>query len=112
MLQTRLMKLSLTNKLRFYFFGNCQLADRYQLQAILWTDIHTSATQNTFRARCLITFKDRVDPTLQAASGLATSFVFAVAGFHFDDSSAPVNWNHGNCKPRVLIVGLGHLVMI
>src|SRR6266498_1142262 len=111
-LQTRLMKLNLTNKLRLYFFRNCQLAEVYQLQVIFRTDIHTPAAQNTFRTRRLITFKDRVDPTLQATSSLAARFVFAVACFHFNYTSPPVNWNHGNCKARVLIVGFSHLVMI
>src|SRR6266545_2523272 len=106
------MKLSFTNKLPFYFFRNCQLAERYQLQAILRTDIHTPAAQDTFRTGGLITFKDRVEPALQAASSLATRFVFRVACFHFYYSSPPVKWNYRNCKARVLVVGFGHLVMI
>src|SRR6266567_8821675 len=89
--QTRLMKLSLTNKLRLYFFRNCQLAERYQLQAILRTDIYASAAQNTFRTGRLLTFKDRIDPTLQTASGLAARLVFAVACLNFHHARPAVN---------------------
>src|SRR6266536_4280106 len=111
-LQTCLMKLCFTYKLPFYFFRNCQLAERYQLQAILRTDIYAPAAQNTFRTRRLITFKDRVDPTLQTASGLAARLVFAVACLHFHHARPAINRNHGNRKPGVLIVGFRHLVMI
>src|SRR2546428_4649036 len=89
-----------------------ELAQRHQLQAVLRANIHTSAAEDALGAMLFVALKNRVDPALQAARGLAARLLLGKSDLHLCDSGTPVDRQDGNRQARVLVIVLGHLVMV